>query len=116
MTLWPGASPEEVEQEIVQRQEEELKSVDGLVEMTSESFLSLTIDLRQWLAGHIEGRGLYPPPDGCSGDKGRGRPPLLGVGPLCSWRLSSAARPRQQAAPCRSDQNGTLSSTREARA
>ena len=36
-TLWPGASPEEVEQEIVQRQEEQLKSLEGLVEMTSES-------------------------------------------------------------------------------
>ena len=28
-TVWPGASPEEVEQEIVQRQEEQLKSVDS---------------------------------------------------------------------------------------
>jgi len=36
-TIWPGASPEEVEQEIVQRQEEELKSIEGLVEMTSQS-------------------------------------------------------------------------------
>jgi len=36
-TLWPGASPEEVEQEIVQRQEEQLKSLEGLVEMSSES-------------------------------------------------------------------------------
>ena len=36
-TAWPGASPEEVEQEIVQRQEEQLKSVEGLVLMTSES-------------------------------------------------------------------------------
>ena len=36
-TLWPGASPEEVEREIVQRQEEQLKSLQGLVEMTSES-------------------------------------------------------------------------------
>ena len=36
-TFWPGASPEEIEQEIVQRQEEELKSLEGLVEMTSES-------------------------------------------------------------------------------
>ena len=36
-TLWPGASPEEVEQEIVQRQEEQLKALEGLVEMTSES-------------------------------------------------------------------------------
>ena len=37
-TLWPGAGPEEVEQEIVQRQEEQLKSVEGLVQMTSESY------------------------------------------------------------------------------
>ncbi|MDA0746070.1 MAG: efflux RND transporter permease subunit [bacterium] len=36
-TIWPGASPEEVEQEIVQRQEEQLDTVEGLVEMTSES-------------------------------------------------------------------------------
>ncbi|NKB70925.1 MAG: MMPL family transporter [Candidatus Latescibacteria bacterium] len=36
-TFWPGASPEEVEQEIIQRQEEELKSLEGLIEMTSES-------------------------------------------------------------------------------
>ena len=37
-TIWPGASPEEVELEIVQRQEEKLKSLEGLVRMTSESF------------------------------------------------------------------------------
>ncbi len=36
-TLWPGASPVEIEQEIVQRQEERLKSLEGLIEMTSES-------------------------------------------------------------------------------
>ena len=36
-TTWAGASPEETEQEIVQRQEEMLKSVEGLVRMTSES-------------------------------------------------------------------------------
>jgi len=36
-TLWPGASPEEIEQEIIQRQEEQLKSVEGLVQMTSDS-------------------------------------------------------------------------------
>ena len=37
-TTWPGSSPEEMEQEIVQRQEEMLKSVEGLVKMTSQSF------------------------------------------------------------------------------
>ena len=37
-TMWPGASPEEVELEVVQIQEEKLKSVEGLVKMTSQSF------------------------------------------------------------------------------
>ncbi|MGH7807110.1 MAG: efflux RND transporter permease subunit, partial [Thermodesulfobacteriota bacterium] len=36
-TTWPGASPHEVETEIVREQEEELKTVEGLLEMTSES-------------------------------------------------------------------------------
>jgi HAE1 family hydrophobic/amphiphilic exporter-1 len=36
-TIWPGASPEEIEKEIVQEQEEYLKSIEGLLEMTSES-------------------------------------------------------------------------------
>src|SRR5262245_54956674 len=35
-TAWPGASPQEVEREIVQEQEEQLKSVEGVVKMTSE--------------------------------------------------------------------------------
>src|SRR5829696_7229512 len=36
-TLWPGASPQEVEREIVQEQEKQLKSVEGVTKMTSES-------------------------------------------------------------------------------
>jgi HAE1 family hydrophobic/amphiphilic exporter-1 len=36
-TRWPGASPQEVEREIVQEQEKQLKSVEGLTKMTSES-------------------------------------------------------------------------------
>ncbi|MBU1275640.1 MAG: efflux RND transporter permease subunit [Proteobacteria bacterium] len=39
-TTWLGASPQEIEQEIIQRQEKELKSVEGLVRMTSESVTS----------------------------------------------------------------------------
>ena len=35
-TRWPGASPQEVEREIVQEQEEQLAAVEGLVKMTSE--------------------------------------------------------------------------------
>ncbi len=37
MTTWRGASPLEVEREVVEVQEEELKNVDGLIEMKSES-------------------------------------------------------------------------------
>ncbi len=36
-TRWPGASPQEVESEIVQEQEEQLQSVEGLQKLTSES-------------------------------------------------------------------------------
>jgi len=36
-TFWQGASPQEIETEIVRDQEDELKTLDGLVEMTSES-------------------------------------------------------------------------------
>ncbi len=36
-TRWPGASPQEVEREIIQEQEEQLKSVEGVTKMTSES-------------------------------------------------------------------------------
>ncbi|MBW1942918.1 MAG: efflux RND transporter permease subunit, partial [Deltaproteobacteria bacterium] len=36
-TVWPGASPQEVEKEIVEEQEEYLKSVEGLIRLTSES-------------------------------------------------------------------------------
>ena len=40
-TRWPGASPQEVEQEIVQEQEEQLKSVEGVTKMSSESMDSM---------------------------------------------------------------------------
>jgi len=36
-TVWPGASPQEVEREIVQEQEEQLKSLEGLIKMESSS-------------------------------------------------------------------------------
>ncbi|MDV2503338.1 MAG: efflux RND transporter permease subunit [bacterium] len=36
-TRWPGASPQEVEREIVEEQEEQLKSIEGLKRLTSES-------------------------------------------------------------------------------
>jgi HAE1 family hydrophobic/amphiphilic exporter-1 len=42
-TIWPGASPNEVEREIVAEQEEQLKTIEGLVSMHSESYDSLGI-------------------------------------------------------------------------
>ena len=36
-TVWPGASPQEVEREIVDEQEEQLKGLEGLLEMESTS-------------------------------------------------------------------------------
>lgn len=36
-TRWPGAAPEDVETEIINKQEEQLKSVEGVTKMTSES-------------------------------------------------------------------------------
>ena len=36
-TRWPGASPQEVEREIVDEQEEQLKGVEGVTKMSSES-------------------------------------------------------------------------------
>lgn len=40
-TRWVGASPQEIEKEIVQEQEEQLQSVEGLQKLTSESMDSL---------------------------------------------------------------------------
>ncbi len=40
-TPWPGASPQEVEREIVNEQEEQLKGVEGVLKMSSESANSL---------------------------------------------------------------------------
>jgi HAE1 family hydrophobic/amphiphilic exporter-1 len=40
-TTWPGASPQEIEQEIIQEQEEQLKGVEGVRKMTSESMDSM---------------------------------------------------------------------------
>ena len=34
-TKWPGASPQEIEREIVQEQEEQLATIEGLIKMTS---------------------------------------------------------------------------------
>lgn len=40
-TTWPGASPQEVEREIVEEQEEQLKAVEGVTKMTGECMDSM---------------------------------------------------------------------------
>ena len=54
-TTWPGASPQEVEQEITLEQEEQLKSVEGVTKMTSESADSKsTITLEFYVGTNME--------------------------------------------------------------
>lgn len=50
-TRWPGASPQEVEREIIREQEEQLKSVEGLTKMTSESMDSSGSITLEFLVG-----------------------------------------------------------------
>ncbi|QDU93012.1 efflux RND transporter permease subunit [Lignipirellula cremea] len=50
-TRWPGASPQEIEQEIILEQEEYLKSVEGVVKMSSESADSLATIVMEFGVG-----------------------------------------------------------------
>jgi HAE1 family hydrophobic/amphiphilic exporter-1 len=50
-TRWPGASPQEVEQEIVIEQEEQLKGVEGVTKLSSESSDSLGRITLEFLVG-----------------------------------------------------------------
>ncbi len=50
-TRWPGASPQEVEQEIVIEQEEQLKGVEGVTKMSSESTDSAGRIIIEFLVG-----------------------------------------------------------------
>jgi hydrophobic/amphiphilic exporter-1 (mainly G- bacteria), HAE1 family len=50
-TSWPGASPQEIEREIVQEQEEQLKGVEGATKMTSESMDSMGKITIEFLVG-----------------------------------------------------------------
>jgi HAE1 family hydrophobic/amphiphilic exporter-1 len=50
-TTWPGASPQEVEREIVVEQEEQLKGVEGVRKMSSESMDSRGVITMEFLVG-----------------------------------------------------------------
>ncbi|MBQ17771.1 MAG: acriflavin resistance protein [Planctomycetaceae bacterium] len=50
-TRWPGASPQEIEREITLEQEEQLKSVEGLSKMSSESSDSRSRITLEFLVG-----------------------------------------------------------------
>jgi HAE1 family hydrophobic/amphiphilic exporter-1 len=58
-TTWPGASPKEVEREIIEEQEEQLKSLEGLIEMESSSADSMgTITLTFQVGSDIDAATL----------------------------------------------------------
>ena len=50
-TRWPGASPQEIEREIVQEQEEQLQSVEGIKKLTSESHDSRGVIILEFAVG-----------------------------------------------------------------
>jgi HAE1 family hydrophobic/amphiphilic exporter-1 len=55
-TRWPGASPQEVEREIIIEQEEQLKSVEGLIKLSSEATDSQgTVKLEFHVGTDLEG-------------------------------------------------------------
>ena len=54
-TRWSGASPQEIEREIVQEQEEQLKSVQGLSKMSSECMDSRGRITLEFLVGTVAG-------------------------------------------------------------
>ena len=50
-TNWPGASPQEVEQEIVMEQEEQLTSVEGITKLSSQSMDSRGTIIMEFAVG-----------------------------------------------------------------
>ncbi|MBC7851974.1 MAG: efflux RND transporter permease subunit, partial [Pirellulaceae bacterium] len=57
-TTWPGASPQEVEREIIQEQEEHLKSVEGVSKISSESMDSMGRVILEFPVGTDMGEAL----------------------------------------------------------
>jgi HAE1 family hydrophobic/amphiphilic exporter-1 len=57
-TNWPGASPQEVEQEIVMEQEEQLTSVEGVTKLSSQSMDSRGIITMEFGVGTDMGESL----------------------------------------------------------
>lgn len=54
-TVWAGATPYEIEREIIEEQEEALKGVPGLIDMESSSFNSMgSITLRFRIGTHVD--------------------------------------------------------------
>ena len=57
-TRWPGASPQEIEREIVQEQEEQLQSVEGVTKMSSECANSVGTIILEFKVGSDLTEGL----------------------------------------------------------
>ncbi len=79
-TVWPGASPQEIEREIVDEQEEQLKSLEGLLEMESSSSDSSGYDCLDLSGGNRHrqraAQGLEPTGTG-AGLSGGSRKPVI---------------------------------------
>ncbi|MFH1268886.1 MAG: efflux RND transporter permease subunit, partial [Planctomycetota bacterium] len=57
-TKWPGASPHEIEREIIQEQEEQLQSVEGVTKMSSECSNSVGTITLEFKVGSDLSEGL----------------------------------------------------------
>jgi len=57
-TTWPGASPHEIEREIIQEQEEQLQSVEGVTKMSSECSNSVGTITLEFKVGSDLSEGL----------------------------------------------------------
>ena len=58
MRAWPGAAPIEIEREIIEREEEALKGLEGLEEMESSArsgraWINLEFNINQNMAGDV---------------------------------------------------------------
>ncbi len=58
-TFWAGASPQEIEKEIINEQEEQLKGVEGVTKMSSESMDSRGNITLEFAVGTEPRRGDY---------------------------------------------------------
>ena len=96
-TVWPGASPSEIEREILLEQEEVLKSVVGLDRLTSESTTgSATVTLEMDVGTSIDEADPHAQPQGQADDHHHGEQRQASLGRA---RRAVHRRPRRGREP-----------------